>query len=221
MNMVLLGPPGAGKGTQAQRLAKAFDLRHLSSGDMLRAERRAGTALGKRVESYMDSGALVPDDIIIEVVLSQLPSESEAAGCMLDGFPRTETQAESLDKALADAGRKLDLVLELTVPDDVIVERITGRRICPKCDGVYHIRHTPPKKAGVCDREGAELVHRPDDTEAVVRQRLAAYHGQTKPLEVYYRRKGLLVEADGMQSPDAVFACCRKIVGDRMHRRGD
>lgn len=216
MNLILLGPPGAGKGTQAVKLSQAFNLRHLSSGDVLRAERKRGSELGKRVAGYMDSGALVPDEIIIEVILEQLKDSAGFKGFLLDGFPRTGSQAESLDAALANRGQKVDLVLSVAVPDAEIVDRITGRRICPTCNAVYHVRHRPPAREGICDLDGAKLVHRPDDTREVIEQRLAAYHAQTKPLEAYYRNKGLLVEVDGTRDVETVNAGLREMVKQRV-----
>lgn len=216
MNLVLLGPPGAGKGTQAMRLAEAFKLRHLSSGDVLRAERKKGSELGRRVAGYMDSGALVPDEIIVEVILAQLQQSGDSAGFLLDGFPRTVNQAERLDEALAKVGQQVDLVLNVQVPDEEIVGRITGRRICPACDAVYHTEHRPPARAGICDKDGVALIHRQDDTREVVQQRLAAYHAQTTPLEAYYRAKGRLVEVDGKQDVNTVFERAREIVRGRL-----
>ncbi len=213
MNLVLLGPPGAGKGTQAVRLAEAFGLRHLSSGDVLRAERKKGTPLGAKVSGYMDAGGLVPDEIIVEVILAQLPA---GQGVLLDGFPRTLSQAESLDAAFADARRRVDLVLSLQVPDELIVERITGRRICPTCGSVYHVKYQPPAREGLCDRENAQLIHRQDDTQEVVRTRLTAYHAQTEPLEAYYRQRGLLAEVDGAREVDVVSAQLQEIVRGRV-----
>lgn len=213
MNLILLGPPGAGKGTQAVRLAEAFGLRHLSSGDVLRAERKKGTPLGAKVSGYMDAGGLVPDEIIVEVILAQLPA---GQGVLLDGFPRTLSQAESLDAAFADARRRVDLVLSLQVPDELIVERITGRRICPTCGSVYHVKYQPPAREGLCDRENAQLIHRQDDTQEVVRTRLTAYHAQTEPLEAYYRQRGLLAEVDGAREVDVVSAQLQEIVRGRV-----
>lgn len=216
MNLVLLGPPGAGKGTQAVRLAQAFGLQHLSSGDVLRAERKSGTDLGSRVAQYMDSGALVPDEIIVEVILVRVLNPTQPAGVLLDGFPRTLAQAAALDKALAGAGKQVDLVVSLVVPDEPIVDRITGRRLCPTCGAVYHVKSLPPAKAGVCDKDGTALIHRTDDTAEVVKERLSAYHAQTRPLEDYYRGKGLMVEVDGTADVDTVFARARKEISARV-----
>lgn len=216
MNLILLGPPGAGKGTQAVRLAEAFGLQHLSSGDVLRAERKSGTELGKKVTAYMDSGALVPDDIIVEVILVRVLTPTRPAGVLLDGFPRTLAQAESLDKAVNKAGKCVDLVVSLVVPDELIVDRITGRRSCPTCGAVYHVNSLPPVKAGVCDKDSTALVQRTDDTAEVVKQRLSAYHAQTQPLEDYYRGKGLLVEIDGTAEVDSVFKAAREVIAGRL-----
>ncbi len=216
MILVLLGPPGAGKGTQAARLAAAFGMRHLSSGDLLRSERKKGTELGGRVGGYMDAGHLVPDNIIVEVILAELQSAKREAGVILDGFPRTVSQAGSLDEALSRIAQKVDLVISLQVPDREIVARITGRRICSTCGGVYHVVKHPPAQPGRCDRDQTPLIHRPDDTEDVVQQRLAAYHAQTEPLEAYFRRKGILVEVDGTPDADSVFAELQRMVKQRL-----
>lgn len=215
MNLVILGPPGAGKGTQAVRLAQVFSLRHLSSGDLLRAERAKGSELGKKAAAYMDAGKLVPDEIIVGAVLAQLSDLGDKAGLLLDGFPRTVVQAESLDQALSRAGKQVDAVPALAVPDELIVDRITGRRTCPRCNAVYHVKTLPPKKEGVCDADGVALIQRPDDTAEVVRQRLDAYHKQTAPLEDYYRNKGILAEVDGTREMDAVF----QALSDAIRRR--
>jgi adenylate kinase len=204
MIVILFGPPGAGKGTQAERLTARFGFEHLSSGDVLRAERASGTELGRRVAGYMDAGALVPDGIIIEVIIARVLASGGKADVLLDGFPRTLPQAEQLDKALAQAGKKVDLVLSMLVPDELVVERITGRRMCPSTGKIYHIRYMPPKVAGICDETGEKLIQRSDDTEAVIRQRLAAYHQQTEPLEAYYRQRGVLAEVDGTQDIEVV-----------------
>ncbi len=204
MNVVLLGPPGAGKGTQARCFSEEFSLQHLSSGDVLRAERASGTELGKQVASIMDSGALVPDPVIVEVMLGRVLRPDGYKGVLLDGFPRTLGQARSLDEALEKAGRRIDVAVLLEVPDEVIVERICGRLSCPQCGAIYHRKFQPPARSGVCDRDGTALVHRPDDTPEVVRQRLAAYHRETAPLAEYYRNRGVLAELDGTGSVDEI-----------------
>jgi adenylate kinase len=215
MNLVLLGPPGAGKGTQATRLGERFGLQHLSSGDLLRSERAKGSALGQKVASYMDAGQLVPDDIIIEAILGQFREAGRHRGFLLDGFPRTVTQAENLDRVLAGAGARVNAVLSLEVPDNEIVDRITGRRICPVCGRVYHEKNRRPARTGVCDNDQTPLIQRKDDTVDVVRQRLAAYHAQTEPLEEYYRGQGKLFEVDGTQDVETVFSELSDIVGKR------
>lgn len=214
MHIVLLGPPGAGKGTQAKRLTEAYDFVHLSSGDLLRAECRAGTELGRRVAEFIDAGRLVPDQMIVEVVLARLKALKGASGFLLDGFPRTITQAESLDAALQGCGEKIDLVLKLAVPDEYLVDRIVGRRTCPTCQHVYHVRFHPPIREGICDRDGASLVQRTDDTREVVLERLVAYAAQTRPLVDYYRRRGILREVDGARDIEDVLSDLRRAVDD-------
>ncbi len=218
-NLVILGPPGAGKGTQAVRLAQAFALRHLSSGDLLRAERAKGSELGRKAAEYMDAGKLVPDEIIVGAVLAQLSDLGDKAGLLLDGFPRTVAQAESLEAALTKAGKRVDLVPALAVPDGLIVDRITGRRTCPACNAVYHVKTLPPARDGVCNVDGKALIQRPDDTAEVVKQRLDAYHKQTAPLEAYYREKGLLAEVDGTQDMDVVFQALSEVVRRRLGQK--
>jgi len=189
MRIILLGAPGAGKGTQCKRIAERYGLLHLSSGDILRQERAAGTKLGKKAQNYMDSGALVPDKLIVEMMAGAI-SKAPAAGFVLDGFPRTVNQAVELDKSLpAREGedQRIDAVLSLEIDDRVVVERMTGRRSCPKCGAVYHIENLKPKVEGRCDRDGAELVQRPDDSLEVVQNRLKTYHQQTKAVINYYK----------------------------------
>jgi adenylate kinase len=164
----------------------------------------------------MDSGALVPDEIIVEVILARVLNPTRPAGVLLDGFPRTLAQAEALDKALAKAGKKVDLVVSLVVPDEPIVDRITGRRLCPTCGAVYHVRTLPPAKPGVCDKDSSALIHRTDDTAEVVKERLSAYHAQTRPLEDYYRGKGLMVEVDGTADVETVFGRARQEISTRV-----
>jgi adenylate kinase len=205
MRVVLLGAPGAGKGTHCKRIVARYGLLHLSSGDILRRERAEGTALGKKAQSYMDAGTLVPDDLIVEM-MSKAIQAAPAGGYVLDGFPRTVRQAEALDRALAKGNNGIDVVINLQVNDNVVVERITGRRSCPKCGAVYHVKNMPPQRDGVCDHDGAALVQRPDDTAEVVKNRLATYYEQTEPVVEYYkaRRDVRDVPADG--EADAVAA---------------
>jgi len=183
---------------------------------MLRAERASGSELGRRVSGYMDAGQLVPDEIIIEVVLARVLKPGSGAGYLLDGFPRTLPQARRLDEALAEAGSKVDLVLSLAVPDELIVERITGRLSCPRCGTVYHVKNKPPRQAGVCDHDGETLTQRKDDTEEVIQQRLAAYHEQTAPLEEYYRERDVLGGVDGTEDIDTVARRLSELVRSRV-----
>jgi adenylate kinase len=195
MRIVLLGAPGAGKGTQCKYIVDRFRLLHLSSGDILRRHRAQGTKLGKKAQNYMDSGALVPDNVIIEMMIDEI-GRAPAGGYVLDGFPRTVKQAADLDKTLCGRDEKIDAVLNLSANEDVIVRRITGRRICPKCAAVYHVENLRPKVDGVCDKDGSSLVQRPDDTAEVVVTRLKNYNEQTAPLVDYYRRKNAVYDID-------------------------
>ena len=207
MRIVLMGPPGAGKGTQAKRLADKFSMAHLSSGDIFRAEKASGSELGKKMAEFMNAGALVPDDIVVSVMAKAITQSQAGGGLLLDGFPRTVPQAQALDEQLAKAGKPLDAIAVITANDEEIVGRITGRWTCPTCGKIYHSKAMPPKKAGVCDVEGAALTQRSDDKEEVVRQRLSAYYKQTEPVIAYYRnRKAKMVEVDGMAAPDQVTA---------------
>lgn len=205
MRIVVLGAPGAGKGTHCKRIIAQYGVAHLSSGDILRRERSEGTELGKKAQSHMDAGTLVPDELIVEM-MSKAIRNVGPAGYVLDGFPRTVNQAEALDQALADSGNGLDIVINLQVNDGVVVERITGRRSCPKCGAVYHVKNMPPKEDGVCDDDGAALTQRPDDTEEVVRDRLETYYAQTKPVVDYYKAKGTVHDIDANGDADAVAA---------------
>ena len=200
-----MGPPGAGKGTQAKRLVDTFGMVHLSSGDIFRAEKASGSQLGEKLNEYMTAGQLVPDDIVVEMMAKAVTNSDEKAGLLLDGFPRTVAQAEALDRQLAEAGKPLDAVVVIAVDDNEIVGRITGRRTCA-CGQSYHVVFLPPEVEGICDACGAELVQRTDDTEDVVRQRLDAYNAQTEPVIAYYRQTEgpKVVEVNGNEAPDDV-----------------
>lgn len=199
MRLILLGAPGAGKGTQAEYLSKRFSIPHISTGDILRENVKNETELGKKAKEYMDKGLLVPDEIVIEIVKDRLSKEDCKSGFLLDGFPRTIAQAEALDKVLQDIGQKIDKVLNIEVPDEKILERMSGRRICKNCGASFHVIYRPPKKEGICDVCGGELYQREDDKEETVKKRLEVYHAQTQPLIDYYRAKGLLVVAYGQE----------------------
>jgi len=205
MRIVLLGAPGAGKGTQCKNIVAQYGLLHLSSGDILRQERAADSELGKKARSYMDSGALVPDEIIIEM-MSEAIKKAPAAGFILDGFPRTVNQAIELDKSLAASQQKIDVVLNLEIDDGVVAKRITGRRSCPRCGAVYHIENLKPKVEGLCDNDGTELVQRPDDSFEVVANRLETYHRQTEPLVDYYKNNGTVYDFHANKDADEVKA---------------
>jgi adenylate kinase len=203
--MVLLGPPGAGKGTQANLLVKERSLVQLSTGDMLRAAVAAGTELGRKAGDIMERGQLVPDDLVIGLIAERLDADDNAEGFILDGFPRTLAQAKALDRLLAERGKELDAVIEMRVDDDALVKRIAGRFTCAACGEGYHEAFKTPRVEGVCDRCGStEFVRRRDDNEAVVRSRLEAYHAQTEPLIYYYETEGKLRSVDGMADIGAV-----------------
>jgi adenylate kinase len=203
LNLILLGPPGAGKGTQAERLQDDFPLAYVATGDILRAAVKEGTELGQEAKTYMDRGELVPDDVIIGVILDRLAESDTADGFLLDGFPRTAKQAEALDEALGQVDRRLSAALLIDVPEDDIVRRLSGRRICPN-GHVYHVEHNPPKQEGRCDVDGEELRQREDDREETVRKRLEVYREQTSPLVDYYDERDILHRFDGTRSPTEV-----------------
>ena len=214
MNIILLGPPGAGKGTQAKRLEEKLGLAQLSTGDMLRAERKSGSALGRKVQAVMDAGQLVSDDIIIELIAQRIDGLTGAKGFILDGFPRTVPQAEALDRMLAEKGLKLDAVIEMTVDEAALIERIAGRFSCAGCGASYHDSFNRPKREGVCDVcGGKEFVRRADDRPEAVKTRLEAYRRQTAPILPYYRAKGVLRTVDGMADIDDVGRQIEAVLG--------
>ena len=202
--VILLGAPGAGKGTQASRLATSSGLPHVSTGDLFRKHQSEGTELGRRAKQYMDAGRLVPDELVLDMLFERVAQPDCAEGYLLDGFPRTDGQARSLDERLGDDARPE--VYELVVSDDTIVRRVSGRLVCSKCGSVQHAEFAPPREKGRCDACGGELVQRPDDRSEVVRERLRVYHEQTAPLVRFYEERGILRKVDGERAPDAVFA---------------
>ena len=202
MKLILLGAPGAGKGTQAEKIAKEFNIPTLSTGAILRKNVSEGTELGVKAKEYMDKGHLVPDEIVIGMVADYLSADEQANGYILDGFPRTIPQAEALDAM----GVKLDVVLSIEVEDETIIERMSGRRVCPKCGATFHTKYNPPKAEGVCDTCGAALTIRADDNEETVKDRLAIYHAQTEPLKEFYSAKGLLVTVHGCEKVEDTTA---------------
>lgn len=205
MYILLMGPPGAGKGTQAANLVKKFQITHISTGDMFRAAVKEGTELGKQAKACMDAGKLVSDEITIGIVRERLAKPDCAKGFILDGFPRTVEQADALKKIMDDMGIKLTKALDITVPTALLIERAVGRRVCKKCGAAYHIKFNPSKKDGVCDACGGETYQRADDSEETMGNRLSVYEAQTKPLIDYYKKNGAYIAIDGSQAIDKVF----------------
>lgn len=205
MKIVMLGAPGAGKGTQALNIAKQYGIPHISTGDIFRANIKNQTELGMKAKEYMDKGALVPDEITIGMLLDRIADNDCSEGFVLDGFPRTIPQAESLKAALLLQDAKIDYAVDIEVPDEVITTRMSGRRACPKCGGTYHIVFNPPKKEGICDNCGSELVQRADDKPETVIERLKTYHEMTQPLIDFYKKEGVLHAVDGTKAPAEVL----------------
>jgi adenylate kinase len=213
LNLILLGPPGAGKGTQAERLRDDFQLPHISTGDILRAQVADETELGMEARRYMDAGELVPDEVIVGMITARVAHGDARDGFLLDGFPRNEAQADALGEALSSLDRRLTAALLIEVPDDDLVRRLAGRRVCVKNPShIYHVDFDPPKHDEVCDQDGARLIQRDDDKEDVIRRRLEVYHSQTEPLIAYYDRAALLRRFDGRRTPDEVHAHIRATV---------
>ncbi len=205
MHILLMGPPGAGKGTQAAKLVEEYKIPHISTGDMFRAAVKNQTELGKKAKACMDQGRLVPDDVTIGIVRERLSQDDCKKGFILDGFPRTVDQAQALDKIVIELGLKLNCALNINVPSQDLIERAVGRRICKKCGATYHVKFKAPAKDGVCDICGGELYQRPDDSEETMKNRLAVYDEQTKPLIMYYQNADLYKEVDGRQAMDKVY----------------
>lgn len=214
MKIIMLGAPGAGKGTQAKKIAEHYQIPHISTGDIFRANIKNGTELGRKAKEYMDQGLLVPDELTCDLVTDRVTKEDCRNGYILDGFPRTIPQAEALEKALNEMGTDMDYAINVDVPDENIVNRMAGRRACLNCGGTYHIQFLPTKVEGICDVCGHELVLRDDDKPETVQKRLNVYHAQTQPLIDFYEKKGILRSVDGTQDIEVVFADIVKILGE-------
>ena len=205
MKLIMLGAPGAGKGTQAKKIAEKYHIPHISTGDIFRANIKEGTKLGEEAKQYMDQGLLVPDELTVKILLDRVAKEDCRNGYVLDGFPRTIPQAEVLDQALNGLGDKIDYAIDVNVPDENIIKRMSGRRACLSCGATYHVEHIPPQKEGICDTCGEKLVLRDDDKPETVQNRLHVYHEQTQPLIDFYTQKGILKAVDGTKDMEAVF----------------
>lgn len=214
MNLILLGPPGAGKGTQAARIVEKYNIPHISTGDIFRKNISEGTKLGKKAKEYMDRGELVPDSLVIEIATDRLTEDDCADGFLLDGFPRTVEQAVALDAFLGGRGEKINHVLDIDVPKEELMTRLIGRRVCKECGATYHVTNMPPAKEGICDKCGGELIQRADDTEATVENRIEVYNRQTKPLLDYYDKTGNIVHLDGSFGFEKLFAQITEILGE-------
>ena len=213
MKIIMLGAPGAGKGTQAKMIADQYGIPHISTGDIFRVNIKEQTELGMEAKKYMDKGALVPDELTVKILLDRVAKDDCKLGYVLDGFPRTIPQAEVLDKAVNELNETIDYAINVEVPDENIIKRMSGRRACLACGATYHVEHVPPNKEGICDRCGKELVLRDDDQPETVKKRLEVYHAQTQPLIEYYNKKNILKEVDGTKDMKVVFADIVKILG--------
>lgn len=214
MKIIMLGAPGAGKGTQAKKIAEKYSIPHISTGDIFRANIKNNTELGQKAKTYMDQGLLVPDELVVDLVVDRLKKDDCENGCVLDGFPRTIPQAEALDEALAKEGQSVDFAINVEVPDENIVKRMSGRRACVNCGATYHIAYAPTKVPNICDTCQGELILRDDDKPETVQKRLNVYHEQTQPLIDYYTDKKVLVEVDGTVDIDDVFAAIVRVLGE-------
>ena len=213
MKVIMLGAPGAGKGTQAKKIAARYNIPHISTGDIFRANIKNGTKLGKKAKTYMDQGLLVPDELVVDLVVDRVNQEDCKDGYVLDGFPRTIPQAEALDKALEALSQKVDYAIDVDVPDENIVRRMGGRRACVGCGATYHLEYAPTKVEGICDTCGKELILRDDDKPETVQKRLNVYHEQTQPLIDYYEKAGILKSVDGTVDINDVFQAITEILG--------
>ncbi|MDD6790089.1 MAG: adenylate kinase [Lachnospira sp.] len=213
MKIIMLGAPGAGKGTQAKMIADAYGIPHISTGDIFRANIKKGTELGKKAKTYMDKGELVPDALVVDLIINRFAEDDCKNGYVLDGFPRTIPQAEALDEALEKNGDHVDVAVDIEVPDENIINRMSGRRACVGCGATYHVKYNPPKVEGICDVCGQKLILRDDDKPETVKNRLNVYHTQTQPLIDYYKKKDILKSVDGTQDMDKVFADIKAILG--------
>ena len=214
MNLILLGPPGAGKGTQAAKIIEKYNIPHISTGDIFRKNISEGTRLGKKAKEYMDKGELVPDSLVIEIATDRLTEDDCKNGFLLDGFPRTVEQAVALDAFLGENGKKIDHVLDIDVPKEELMTRLIGRRVCKNCGATYHVTNMPPKIEGICDKCGGELMQRADDTESTVENRIEVYNKQTKPLLNYYDKLGNIAHLDGSIGLEKLFAQIVGILGE-------
>lgn len=215
MKIIMLGAPGAGKGTQAKKIAAKYEIPHISTGDIFRANIKNGTELGKKAKTYMDQGLLVPDELVVDLVVDRVNQDDCTKGYVLDGFPRTIPQAEALDAALEKMGQKIDYAIDVDVPDENIINRMSGRRACVDCGATYHIVYAPTKKENICDNCGGGLILRDDDKPETVKKRLDVYHEQTQPLIDYYTKAGALRTVDGTIDIDEVFAAIVKILEEK------